>query len=652
MRFSRIALILLPALALGSAAGLWVMRAERQAREPRPPSAKVPALSPDAAQGSDEEDRAPFALRVPSGEPSSLTCEAARSVVAQVRGNLAYDPDPVSAHALAAGTTDWLDPHGLWSAAPDAPMGAIIERESAALLRDLESEAGGRCAAALTIGRALVPWTVELGKRFDKERRAGGADGSAQDTEALALAAEDSPFEDDTPARSARELATLLGQRVGNLERAVGAPLSPFVDVARSRFFPPLDAEGWQRVVLAATVRAYVQIIDPHGAWAPTDEEASVYEMDLESPAPVRLWEKASRTAIGARLEADPLEPLRVGDVVLSIAGVATAGLPLEQVEQLGYAAAESEGPIVAVVLRHGEKTLREIKIGSASDEVHEQAATRNELPTERIPYGAGDVLVVTIHDVRDDLGGELAGAIADERDHDTRPIEGLVIDLRGNGGGSTEGAIAALGLFVPGAPLFPMKRRDGSIQTDRAPEPPNLERWTGPVATLVDGDTASAAEMIAGALAVYHRAPSVGSQTYGKGCAQEYLDDQAETGILRLTTLLYALPDGSPVQRVGLAPSLLLGWGDPGSTPAHSESEREATLAHAPPTWRGPDVRDREIMNESDAIVWPQHGGSVGPCKDPDVCRALRALGVSSKRPPTAKGGASVPPRPSPPSR
>jgi carboxyl-terminal processing protease len=257
----------------------------------------------------------------------------------------------------------------------------------------------------------------------------------------------------------------------------------------------------------------------------------------------------------------------------------------------------------------------------------------------------------VTIHDVRDDLGGELANAIHEERDHDTRPVEGLVIDLRGNGGGSTEGAIAALGLFVPGAPLFPMKRRDGSIQTDRAPEPPNLERWTGPVATLVDGDTASAAEMIAGALAVYHRAPSVGSQTYGKGCAQEYLDDEAETGILRLTTLLYALPDGSPVQRVGLAPSLLLGWGE-GSPPRAADMEREATLAHAPPTWRGPDVRDREIMTESEAIVWPQHGGAVGPCTDADVCRALRALGAASKRAPIAKGGASASPRPSPSNR
>ena len=90
----------------------------------------------------------------------------------------------------------------------------------------------------------------------------------------------------------------------------------------------------------------------------------------------------------------------------------------------------------------------------------------------------------------------------------------GIVLDLRGNGGGSTDGANAALGLFLPGARLFPMKRRDGVIETERAPEPPETDRWPGPVATLVDGDTASAAEMIAGALASYRRGAVAGYRT------------------------------------------------------------------------------------------------------------------------------------------
>jgi carboxyl-terminal processing protease len=177
------------------------------------------------------------------------------------------------------------------------------------------------------------------------------------------------------------------------------------------------------------------------------------------------------------------------------------------------------------------------------------------------------------------------------------------------------------------------MKRRDGTIETDRAPDPPSDQRWTGPLATLVDGETASAAEMIAGALAVYRRASSVGTPTYGKGCAQEYVDDDAHAGVLRMTTLLYALPDGAPVQRVGLTPTIGLSF-----TPAE-DSEHEATLAHAAPSWRGPDVRDRRVASETE--TWPSHAGALGPCKDADLCKALRAIGAAPSKSVRATRGA-----------
>jgi carboxyl-terminal processing protease len=123
---------------------------------------------------------------------------------------------------------------------------------------------------------------------------------------------------------------------------------------------------------------------------------------------------------------------------------------------------------------------------------------------------------------------------------------------------------------------------------------------------------------MIAGALASYRRGVVAGFRTYGKGCAQEYLDDEAKTGVLRLTTLIYALPDGTPVQRVGLLPGLFLG---PKIT-----SEREAMLSHALGSWRGPDVRDKDRIVE---VPWPGHHGRVGPCRDEAICRTLRTLGA-----------------------
>lgn len=592
------------------------------------PKRVLPTERPGDGLGAVIEDERPHTFRVPSGDPPTLTCDAARAIIGQVRRNLAYAPDAVAPRAFATATGDWLDPYGLWTVAPDTPLGAALEKRAADLLGEIEGR-GADCAAARDVGRALAAWVAELRALYDRDH-------AASTSEDAASAASDPIFEGATVTRPARALASLLAQRVRAVERGLGASGEPFVAAARARYFPSLDDDAWSRVVLAAAVRAYVPLVDPHGAWAPLDEEASVYEVDLEARPPGRLWDKSTRTAIGLRIDTGAAAPLRAGDVVLSLSGVATAGMPLEQLEQLGYATSEAKVAQQAVVLRAGEKSPRTLTLSRESDDPSSPpssgGAPVDELTAERIAFGNGDAIVIAIRDVRDDVGDDLAHALLRERERGGRPITGVVLDLRGNGGGSTDGAVAALGIFLPGAPLFPMKRRDGTIETDRAPETPNVDRWSGPVATLVDGETASAAEMIAGALTAYRRGPSVGTVTFGKGCAQEYLDDAARAGVLRLTTLLYALPDGAAVQRVGLAPTIRFPFAP---QPGAQSRDREALLPHAPPSWRGPDVRDRAILTRSDdgtyEVAWPAHGGNVGPCRDPEVCRALRALGAST---------------------
>jgi carboxyl-terminal processing protease len=601
---------------------------------PRPP----PPPAPEESSPKDSDDVRPHPFRVPSGDAPALACEDARAVVAQVRTQLAYAPDPVDARTFADATADWLDPYGLWSVAPDTPVGDAFAARAGELLADVEGRGTRDCATARLLGAELVTWVSALRAVFDEEREAPGTE------EDLASAASAPAFEGATVTRPARALAATLGRNVGAFERALGPAAHPYVDAARARYFPALDADGWARVILASAVRAYVPSIDPHGAWAPLDEESSVYEVDLEARPPTRLWEKSERTAVGVRIESGAAPPLTDGDVLLSLGGVSTAGLSFEQSEQLGFAASEARPAAQAVVLRAGEQQPVTTWLDGAPVEARPSgpvaAQDDDDLPVERVEYGDGDVVVVSIHDVRDDLGDELTRALLREREREGRTLAGVVLDLRGDGGGSTDGAIDALGVFIPGASLFPMKRRDGSLETDRAPEPPGVDRWRGPVATLVDSDTASAAEMIAGALVSYRRGPTVGAVTFGKGCAQEYVDDDAHAGVLRLTTLLYALPDGTPVQRVGLVPSLRFPFG------TVDANDREAALAHAPPTWRGPDVRDRAVLAHAEdgtwAVAWPPNGGNVGPCKDADMCRALRVLGsapVTARRGPPAKG-------------
>lgn len=602
--------------------------ASTSASPPASASAGGP-LDPGLAQGDADESR-PITRRPPSGEPPRLRCDDARALVADVEARLAAPLPPLTKtaaatldRALADGALDWADPHGLWTASPDSPLAAVLRARASRLRAALEGSA--ECEAELRpIGEALVKWIADLRRDWDAAAK-GDLSGT---TPATALA--EGVFEDGPLTRPARALVRELATRIATIAKA-RPELADELEPARDRWLPLLDADAWGEVVLAAAVRAWVPLVDPHGAWAPSDEAAILYDRDLEIAPPPRLWTTSTRTAIGVRIDGGTLAPLEEGDVVLSIDGVTLAGLSAEAIDQLAESPEGVEpAPRVVRVLRAskpsgakaaGPRPLRVVRLEVRPGAI-DALAPPEPLASEVVPYGDGDVLVVRIPDVPDGLGDDLARTIAAVKGDDGEPtVRGLVLDLRGNGGGSIDGASATLGLFLPGAPLFPLKHRDGAIETERATEPPIEDRWSGPIAALVDGGTASAAEMIAGALHAYRRGVVIGSTTYGKGCAQEYVDDAIGGGVLRITTLLFALPDGTAVQRVGLRPDLAIPLPAP-----FGVKDREADLPRSPPTWIGPDVRDPKRVAE---VPWPP-AKAVGPCKDEVLCRALRALSIA----------------------
>lgn len=589
------------------------------------PPTSLDALEPEPPAAFDERP-----LRLPSGLPAALPCEGARAIVTQVRGSLAMPPSPVEPQAFAEALTDWLDPHGLWSVAPDSPLGSELRREAAALLAELEARPGsGPCRAFGRSGAALESWVTGLRATFDEAYTKTAEPSSRAPSPGLAFErAGFAPFEDGAVTKKASWLAAELGRAAATVERGLGPALGPYAQAARERFLPTLDADAWARVTLAAAVRAYVPLVDAHGAWAPLEEELSIYDLGLERDPPPRAFSRITRTALGVRIDQGALRPLQDGDLVLRIGPTPLAGVSVEQVEQLsvltGDARAHDGGRgegVPFVVLRPGHAQPLTLEVapeptGREGAQERDGALAREGLRAERVRYGDGSVAVLRLADVPDDLGPKLGGALGEARRWGD--LRGLVLDLRGNGGGSTEGAIEALAYFLPGATLFPMRRRDGGIEVERAPlrEGP---RWESPVAVLVDGDTASAAEMLAGALSAYRRAVVVGERTYGKGCAQEYLDDDAHAGVLRLTTLLFALPDGSPLQKTGLSPDVRL------SLPV--AREREAGIERAFGAFRSLDARDAAQIG---AVPWSAHFGRVGPCRDETVCRAIRAVGTA----------------------
>jgi carboxyl-terminal processing protease len=140
--------------------------------------------------------------------------------------------------------------------------------------------------------------------------------------------------------------------------------------------------------------------------------------------------------------------------------------------------------------------------------------------------------------------------------------IDGLVIDLRNNGGGHLSEATALTGLFVDEGPIVQIKKRRGSSSI--LPDPSRGSIYRGPLVVLVNRYSASASEIFAGALQDYGRAIVVGQQTYGKGTVQNMFDlDQFSTnddyGQLSLTIAKYYRITGESTQHRGVIPDIHL---------------------------------------------------------------------------------------------
>jgi carboxyl-terminal processing protease len=146
--------------------------------------------------------------------------------------------------------------------------------------------------------------------------------------------------------------------------------------------------------------------------------------------------------------------------------------------------------------------------------------------------------------------------------------IHGLVLDLRQNGGGLLSEAISLTGLFIKSGPVVQVRTYSGEIKVDDD-EDPSIA-YTGPLAVLVSRFSASASEIVAGALQNYGRAVIVGdSSTHGKGSVQTVLElrnlvpqlarGAAKSGATKLTVQKFYLPNGASTQLKGVVPDINL---------------------------------------------------------------------------------------------
>lgn len=166
-----------------------------------------------------------------------------------------------------------------------------------------------------------------------------------------------------------------------------------------------------------------------------------------------------------------------------------------------------------------------------------------------------GNVGIININTFNRNTGDEVRAAIASiDRSLGRQPL-GYVIDLRSNPGGLLDQAISVSDVFLERGEVVSQRgRRDGDIERYYAR--PGDDSHGLPLVVLVDAGTASAAEIVAGALQDHRRAVIMGERSFGKGSVQTLLPLSSDTA-LRLTTARYYTPAGNSVQEGGIEPDI-----------------------------------------------------------------------------------------------
>ena len=137
-----------------------------------------------------------------------------------------------------------------------------------------------------------------------------------------------------------------------------------------------------------------------------------------------------------------------------------------------------------------------------------------------------------------------------------TKDAKGLLIDLRGNTGGLLANAIFVANAFLDNGTIVNIVARNGQVEDIKAQS--SLLHIDKPVVLLVDGASASASEILSGALKDHHKAIIVGTKTFGKGMVQRIIPLPNSTG-LNLTIAKYLTPNGSDINKKGIVPDYVV---------------------------------------------------------------------------------------------
>ena len=345
--------------------------------------------------------------------------------------------------------------------------------------------------------------------------------------------------------------------------------LRTFSDVfnqVRRNFVDSVD----ERDLIQAAIRGMLSELDPHSDYLAAEQYRDLDDVSRGryGGVGIRLTAGEDEIRVDAVINGSPADRAGIdpGDIVTAVNGVPVQGRPLAAtIDQIDG----EPGGVVTLSVRRPGQAVRDV----ALEREFIKLPTLSYRDLER---GWGYFRIGQFHR---DSATDLAAALASIR-ADGIELAGLVLDLRGNPGGVLQPAVAIADGFLDSGRIVTTRGRNPSIRLEFDAEP---GQWLPdrPLVVLVDHRSASAAEVLAGALQDHHRALIVGERTFGKGSVQSVLPLRNGGGI-KLTTARYYTPRGRSIQAEGIEPDIVIALADaPGEDP---DGGREADLAgHLP---------------------------------------------------------------------
>ncbi|HSN04050.1 MAG TPA: S41 family peptidase [Nitrospira sp.] len=346
--------------------------------------------------------------------------------------------------------------------------------------------------------------------------------------------------------------------------------------------------------LVQGAIRGMLSTLDPHSAYMTPE---MYKEMQVETKGEfggvgIQIGVKDSRLAVIAPIEGTPAQRagIKAGDFIVKVNDETTKDLTLMD------AVAKMRGP-------KGTKVNLTIQREGIPDPLV-FTLVRDTIKIESVKSKVIENLgYVRLTQFQEATGRDLAKAIKQFRD---QKVQGAILDLRNNPGGLLTAAVDVSEQFLPNGKLVVFtKSREGKKDEWFAKSKDTLEEL--PVIVMVNEGSASASEIVAGALQDYGRAVIVGTTSFGKGSVQTILPLGDGSG-LRLTTAKYYTPKGRSIQSTGITPDIVVKLPAPSAGKDGKPAEKEPDLKAVKP----PVGKDKETVPHSNGKT-PDDTGAKG---------------------------------------